>query len=348
MMKKIIVCDIGKKHVIVFCPEIRRHYTITTDEFKYLDIPELCDGMTIVIEDAHLRSQEENSLAQTYQIDELKEFKKKADLRNIEILCFPQKVTPKTRKIASLEFPDLSDKTDCNDTESIAYYLEKFPHILDSLKTFKPITLTEHEKSIKHIYDDRDSLTEDSNNARNSKYGIKTDYEDAVVKWLKKWTPKLAYSLPDDVREFAGLELNSKGNSLKTGLLNYTSDKFKFLYGVLNTILTPEGKLRVRSDRANLPIEDKYKVPHWKYAKKVYFGITPYHMKAGVTASNYKYHKRKAGSICKKSMSLESKKAIQSVEDVYDIREARNDADKKLRTLWRTMRFMVVDEGRKS
>ena len=333
------MCDIGKKHVIVFNPETRDHFTITADEFKYLDVPELCDGMIIVIEDAHLRSQEENSLAQTYQIDELKFFKERADSRNIEILCFPQKVTPKTRKIASLEFPDLREKTDFNDTRSIAYYLEKFPHVFDSLKTFKPITLAEHEESTKHIYEDRDALTEDSNEARNNNYGIKTDYDDAIVRWLKKWTPRLAYMLPDDVREFAGLELNRKGNALKSGLLNYTSDKFKFLYGVVNTIMTPSGKLRVRSDNGL--------VPYWKYAKKVYFGITPYHMKAGVTASNYKYHKRKAGSVCKKSMSLESKKAITCVEDVYDIREARNDSDKKLRTLWRTIRVMIVDEGRR-
>ena len=333
------MCDIGKKHVIVFNPETRDHFTITADEFKYLDVPELCDGMIIVIEDAHLRSQEENSLAQTYQIDELKFFKERADSRNIEILCFPQKVTPKTRKIASLEFPDLGEKTDFNDTRPIAYYLEKFPHVFDSLKTFKPITLAEHEESTKHIYEDRDALTEDSNEARNNNYGIKTDYDDAIVRWLKKWTPRLAYMLPDDVREFAGLELNRKGNALKSGLLNYTSDKFKFLYGVVNTIMTPSGKLRVRSDNGL--------VPYWKYAKKVYFGITPYHMKAGVTASNYKYHKRKAGSVCKKSMSLESKKAIQCVEDVYDIREARNDADKKLRVLWRTIRVMIVDEGRR-
>ena len=339
MKRKFIVCDIGKKHVIVFNPETRDHFTITADEFKYLDVPELCDGMIIVIEDAHLRSQEENSLAQTYQIDELKFFKERADSRNIEILCFPQKVTPKTRKIASLEFPDLVDKTDYNDTKSIAYYLEKFPHVFDSLKTFKPITLAEHEGSTKHIYEDRDVLTTDSNEARNNNYGIKTDYSDEIVKFLKRYSLKLATLLPDDVREFAGLELNRKGNALKSGLLNYTSDKFKFLYGVVNTIMTPSGKLRVRSDNGL--------VPYWKYAKKVYFGITPYHMKAGVTTSNYKYHKRKAGSVCKKSMSLESKKAIQCVEDVYDIREARNDADKKLRVLWRTIRVMIVDEGRR-
>ena len=336
-MKKFIICDIGKKHVIVFNPETREHHTITTEDFKYLDVPNLCDGMTIVIEDAHLRSQEENSLAQTYRIDELKEFKKKADSRNIEILCFPQKVTPKTRKIASLEFPHLIDKTDYNDTESISYYLEKFPHVFDSLKIFQPCTFAEHEHKTGHIYADRDSLTEDSNEARNNNYGIKTDYEDAIVKFLKRYSLKLATLLPDDVREFAGLEWNSKKNALKNDPQKYTSDKFKFLYGVVNTIMTPSGELRVRSDNG-LP-------PYWKYAKEVFFGITPYHMKAGVTASNYKYHKRKAGSVCKKSMSLESKKAIQCVEDVYDIREARNESDKKLRTLWRTLRKMIVEDG---
>ena len=338
-MKKFIICDIGKKHVIVFNPETREHHTITTEDFKYLDVPNLCDGMTIVIEDAHLRSQEENSLAQTYRIDELKEFKKKAESKNIEILCFPQKVTPKTRKIASLRkgFEFLLEKTDKNDTESIAYYLEQFPHIFNSLKVFKPMTLAEHEESTKHIYNDRDSLTEDSNEARNNNYGIKTDYEDAIVNWLKNYTPKLAYNLPDDVRQFAGLELNKMQNALKPAFLNYTTDKFKFLYGVVNTIMTPDGEPRLRSDIG--------KVPNWKYAKKVYFGITPYHMKAGVTASNYKYHKRKAGSVCKKSMSLESNKAVQCVEDVEDIREARNNADKKLRTLWRTIRKMIVEDG---
>ena len=215
--------------------------------------------------------------------------------------------------------------------------MEKFPHVFDSLKTFKPITLAEHEESTKHIYDDRDALTEDSNEARNNNYGIKTDYEDAIVKWLKKWTPKLSYNLPDDVKDFVGLELNGQGNALKPAFLNYTSDRFKFLYGVVNTIMKPNGELRLRSDN-NLPA-------YWKYAKQVYFGITPYHMKAGVTASNYKYHKRKAGSVCKKSMSLESKKAIQCIDDVYDIREARNDADKKLRILWRTIRKMIVEDG---
>ena len=121
-------------------------------------------------------------------------------------------------------------------------------------------------------------------------------------------------------------------------MINYTSDKLKFIYGVINTLIVPStGDLRVRSDIN--------KVPHWKYAKKVYFGLTPYHMHAGVTASNYKYHKRKAGSSCKKSMSLESKNAVKNLDDVREIREAMKESDRHLRDLWRTARKMIVEDG---
>ena len=336
-MKKFITSDIGKKQTTVYIPETKNHHTISTDQFLELNIPEM-NGHDIVIEDAHIRSQEDDSLAQSWTIDQLRQLRSVADSTGTEIFCFPQKVTPKTRKIASIGLrKELLEKTDMNDVESIAFYLHQFPEAYDALKVFNPVEYKTFEKTVSHIYNDRDALTLDANEARNNNYGIKTNYEDAIVVWLKRCSLKLASTLPDDVREFAGLEWNTKGNGLKNDPQKYSSDKFKFLYGIVNTIMTPSGKLRVRSDNGL--------VPFWKYAKEVYFGITPYHMKAGVTASNYKYHKRKAGSSCKKSMNLESKKAIQCIEDVHEIREARNNADKKLRTLWRTVRKMIVEDG---
>ncbi len=337
-MKKFIVCDIGKNFTHVYNPQSKNYYKIEHSDFIRLNIPELSDGVDLVIEDAHLRSQEENSLAQAFTIDQLIQLKNISVEKENTIRTFPQKVTPKARKIASLENPDLIEKTDQNDVESIAHYLINFPNAFRALKEFNPSTLSEHERRSSHIYADRNSLTEDSNTARNEKYGIKTSYDDAVTKWIKKYISILAFRLDNDTREFAGLELNSKGNALKPGLLNYTSDKLKFIYGVVNTILDPKtGKPRVRSDNG-LP-------PYWKYAKQVYFGITPYHMHAGVTASNYKYHKRKAGSSCKLSMSLESKNAIKSLDDVRKIKEEMSRSDKKLRTLWREVRKMIVEDG---
>ena len=337
-MNKFIVCDIGKKEVYVYVPESKNHYTISTDQFLELKIPEL-DGHDIVIEDAHLRSQEDDSLAQTWTIDQLKNLRILADLKRIEILCFPQKVSPKARKIASIAVDSkYLNKNDDTDTFSIAFYLQEFPEAYDALKVFDPVEYKTFEKDVTHIYADRDALTEDSNGARNQQYGIKTDYTDAVIEWIKKYLFKLASELDSDTREWAGIELNKNNSGLKDGLKKYTSSKLKFIYGIINTLIVPStGEPRVRSDIN--------KVPYWKYAKKVYFGLTPYHMHAGVTASNYKYHKRKAGSSCKKSMNLESKNAVKNLDDVREIREAMKESDRHLREFWRTARKMIVEDG---
>jgi len=337
-MNKFITCDIGKKETYVFVPETNNHYVISNEDFIQLNIPEL-NGQDIIIEDAHIRAQEDNSLAQSWTIEQLKQLRSCADSMNIEILCFPQKVTPKARKIASIGLREyLLAKSDPNDIESIAFYLQEFPEAYDALKIFDPVEYKTFEKKVSHIYVDRDALTEDSNGARNQQYGIKTDYSDAVVEWIKKYLFKLASELDSDTREWAGIELNKNNSGLKDGLKKYTSSKLKFIYGVINTLIVPStGDLRVRSDIN--------KVPYWKYAKKVYFGLTPYHMHAGVTASNYKYHKRKAGSSCKKSMSLESKNAVKNLDDVREIREAMKESDRHLRDLWRTARKMIVEDG---
>ena len=337
-MNKFITCDIGKKETYVFVPETKNHHIISNDEFIQLNVPEL-NGHDIVIEDAHIRAQEDNSLAQSWTIEQLKQLRSCADSMDIEILCFPQKVTPKARKTASIGLrEDLLAKSDPNDIESIAFYLQEFPESYDALKIFDPVEYKTFEKKVSHIYADRDALTEDSNGARNQQYGIKTDYSDAVVEWIKKYLFKLASELDSDTREWAGIELNKNNSGLKDGLKKYNSSKLKFIYGVINTLIVPStGDLRVRSDIN--------KVPYWKYAKKVYFGLTPYHMHAGVTASNYKYHKRKAGSSCKKSMSLESKNAVKNLDDVREIREAMIESDNHLRDLWRTARKMIVEDG---
>ena len=337
-MNKFITCDIGKKETYVFVPETKHHYVISNEDFIQLNIPEL-NGHDIVIEDAHIRAQEDDSLAQSWTIAQLRYLRSVADSKGVEILCFPQKVTPKARKIASIGLrEDLLEKTDKNDIESIAFYLQEFPEAYDALKVFDPVEYQTFEKKVSHIYADRDALTEDSNGARNQQYGIKTDHSDAVIEWIKKYLFRLASELDPDTREWAGIELNKNNSGLKDGLKKYTSSKLKFIYGVINTLIVPStGEPRVRSDIN--------KVPYWKYAKKVYFGLTPYHMHAGVTASNYKYHKRKAGSSCKKSMSLESKNAVKNLDDVREIREAMKESDRHLRDFWRTARKMIVEDG---
>ena len=339
-MNKFITCDIGKKETYVFVPETKHHYVISNEDFIQLNVPEL-NGHDIVIEDAHIRAQEDDSLAQSWTIDQLRRLRSVADSMGIEILCFPQKATPKARKIASIGLrEDLLPKSDPNDIESISFYLQEFPEAYATLKVFDPVEYKTFEETVSHIYADRDALTEDSNEARNKEYGIGTDPDmNHVSKWIKKYISVLASELDNETREFWKLGLNNKKTALLPGIIDYKSKSvLKQIYNVINTILDPKtGEPRLRSD-INKP-------PYWKYAKKVYFGLTPYHMHAGVTASNYKYHKRKAGSSCKKSMSLESKNAVKNLDDVREIREAMKESDRHLRDLWRTARKMIVEDG---
>lgn len=340
-----IVCDVGSCQLNVYDPTSKQHYNLTPDDFLNLNIPCLKDGMTIVIEDAHLRSREDDSMAHTYDIEQLKQIKLACDNRNVEILCFPQKSTPKARKIYSLDKETLIEKTDENDCEAIAFYLINFPNIFDSLKKWKPMTFGEHEERTKHLYKDRETLTLDSNLARNLKYGMGKNniYSNAVSEWIKKYITKLYSELDQETRDVFKLGLNRKGNALQDNIVNYTNETvLKQIYNVVNTILTPDGKPRVRSDIG--------KVPHWRYAKEVYFGLTPYHQHAGVTASNYKWHKRRMGSNCKLTMTFEdngTKKVntVKSTEDVKTIREEMKRSDRSLRTLWRTVRKMIVEDG---
>ena len=338
-MNKFITCDIGKKETYVFVPETKHHYVISNEDFIQLNVPEL-NGHDIVIEDAHIRAQEDDSLAQSWTIDQLRRLRSVADSMGIEILCFPQKATPKARKIASIGLrEDLLPKSDPNDIESISFYLQEFPEAYATLKVFDPVEYKTFEETVSHIYADRDALTEDSNEARNKEYGIGTDPDmNHVSKWIKKYISVLASELDNETREFWKLGLNNKKTALLPGIIDYKSKSvLKQIYNVINTILDPKtGEPRLRSD-INKP-------PYWKYAKKVYFGLTPYHMHAGVTASNYKYHKRKAGSSCKKSMSLESKNAIKNLDDVREMRGAMKESERHLRDFWRTARKMIVED----
>lgn len=336
---KLFVLDCGQCGSHVFDNTLEKYYQIEHKDVIDLNIPNLSSGDLLVVEEAHMRSQEKNSLAQPFKYEQLKKLDYNARQKNIVIKLFPQKSTPTARKIASLEYPELLEKTDENDVKAIAYFLTNSPQSFSTLKKFSPMTLEEYIKTSQYIFDSRNELNQDINLARNQVYGLKENgYSDAVSQWIKKYALILASKLGDkNVCEFVGLEFNSKGNSLKENVKNYKSEKLKFLYSVVNTILTPSGNLRVRPDNGL--------VPYWKYAQKVYFAMTPYHMGGGVTASNYKYHKRKASSPCKHSLSLESKNAMKNLDDYNEIKKARTESDKKLRTVWRTVRHMIVEEG---
>ena len=79
-MKNFIVCDIGKKITHVYNPRTKNIYKIEHRDFINLNIPELESGDAIIIEDAHIRTQEENSLAQAFKLEELQYLGKNAEM----------------------------------------------------------------------------------------------------------------------------------------------------------------------------------------------------------------------------------------------------------------------------
>ena len=65
-----------------------------------LNIAGLKKGDTLVVEDAHLRESHRYTLAQPFNFEQLTQLKENAEEMGIILLLFPQKSTPKTRKLA--------------------------------------------------------------------------------------------------------------------------------------------------------------------------------------------------------------------------------------------------------
>ena len=141
--------------------------------------------------------------------------------------------------------------------------------------------------------------------------------------------------------EAIGLKFDKKGN-IKIAVPNR-------IYTLVHSILRPNGELRVRPDRVNLDIDEKDKVPHWKYIKAHYLGCKPYHMNQGVAASNYKHWMRKAVSKYaypnKSSANATDFQVGMSYEELVKLKEARTKVDKMTQTIWYALRKMIVEDS---
>ena len=279
-----------------------------------LNIPGLQDGDTIVIEDAHVRTRERLSKAQPFSLNELRLFNKNANKRNVSIRLFPQMSTPKAR-----DFAGGVEKNDINDVQAIAAYLQAQPNIMKTLKHFKPVSLDEYRSDKGSIWEDKDCLSEDINNARSFAYGDPKagDFSDAVTEWIDANIKDLYNKLTEHEQEMLQMKIVYKGKPKER--IDYNRGR---LYTCVATLIRAEGGLRLRSDVG--------KVPFWKYVKDNYFGMTPYHMKGGVAASNVKYHWRRHASGYAKT----KRTAIIEGGKYQDFTEARSQFDKDLRKLW--------------
>ena len=323
----------GKVHVYDSGNDIF-HGKLPEENLINLNIEGLQEGDTLVVEDSHLRESHRFTMAQPYNFDQLTQLKENAKEKGITLLLFPQKSTPKTRKLAGL---GENDKTDEADTKAIANFLLKDRSAFYSLKEFTPTRLTDFQEKNNPIFDYIQQCNEDINPAKTSGYGFdkKIPYKDEVSKWIEDWKIKLTEYLGGDIELIEAIGLKYlKNGTLKVEVPNR-------IYTLVHSILRPDGTLRVRSDIGL--------VPNWRYIKAHYLGCKPYHMKQGVAASNYKHWMRRAVSDYaypgKKSGNSSDFQIGMSFEELSELKEARTKVDKMTQKIWYALRKMIVEDG---
>ena len=299
-----------------------------------LNIKGLKRGDSVVVECAHLRESHRFTMAQPFNFEQLTQLKKNAEEMGITLLLFPQKSTPKTRKLSGL---GNDDKTDEADTKAIANFLLKDRSAFYSLKEFVPTRLTDFQEKNNPIFDYIQQCNEDINPAKTSGYGFdkKIPYEDEISKWIKKYALRIAEYLDGDIEliEAIGLKFDKK-NNIKIAVPNR-------IYTLVHSIFRPNGELRVRPDLGL--------VPNWKYIKAHYLGCKPFHMNQGVAASNYKHWMRRAVSDYsypdKSSANATDFQIGMSYEELALLKEARTKVDKMTQTIWYALRKMIIEDG---
>ena len=310
------------------------HGKLPEENLINLNIPGLKKGDSLVVECAHLRESHRYTLAQPFNFDQLTQLKENAKEKGITLLLFPQKSTPKTRKLAGL---GENDKTDEADTKAIAQFLLKDRSAFYALKDFSHTRLTDYQDKDNYIFDYIQESTRDLNPPKTAGYGFgKNQYEDNVSRWIKKYALKLTEYLDGDLEliEAIGLKFDKKG-TLKVAVPNR-------IYTLVHSIIRPyTDELRIRHDVGL--------VPEWKYIKAHYLGCKPFHMNQGVAASNYKHWMRIAVSEYafpgKKNSNTTDFQVGMSYEELAKLKKARTKVDKMTQKIWYALRKMIVEDG---
>ena len=211
----IFTADIGQGKAHFYDSGANKFYGKRNDiDLIDINIPGINSGDFLVVEDAHLRESHKNTLAQPFSFEQLKRLENNARKKGIELLAFPQKSTPKARKLAGY---DSDSKTDEADTKAIAQFLTNDQEAFRCLKTFVPTRLEDYQKQNQHNFEYIQQANEDINPAKSSEYGFgNIDYEDEVSKWIKKYSLRICEYLgcDEELMEVIGLSFDKKGKSV--------------------------------------------------------------------------------------------------------------------------------------
>ena len=362
----LFTADVGQNSVHVYDSTNDKFYgKLPQNKLIELDIEGIKRGDILVIEDAHLRERVEGgkSVAHAFGFNSLKRLYDNAQLKGITIKLFPHKKTPVTRRLAGYD-PELIKKnkkfmekynisTDEADVRSIAQFLKRDAAAFRCLKNFIPIREEQYHKENEHVFDYISEANIDINTARTQGYGFDEyyDYDDAPSQFIKNQKYELCKRLTQDDgifdsgdNEFEGEELMAalglKYAAKGKGKLNKISSESR-LYTLVSSFLRPNGELRERGFPPGHKYYGQKMFPNWKFVKANYLGLKPFHMKAGVAASNYKQHMRPGVSNFKGktlAVSMEDK-------DYFYFKDERRRVDKMIYKIWKVLRKMIYEDG---
>ena len=331
------------------------HEKLRLGNFINLDVPNLGEGDTLVVECAHLREWHKNTMAQPLTFDELTKFKQNCEENGVEVKLFPQNSSPKARKLAGYESEKDNAKfkrlygisTDEADTRSMALFLLNNENAFDSLKEFFPTRMEEFQEKSDPIFEYIQEANDDINPAKSQGYGFSTkeefkEYKDEVSEWIVANVDKIVDRFNNDpkVMNLLGLKRLKPTKKDPEGKLKVETPSR--IYTLTTTILRPDGTLRFRKDNG-LPA-------YWQYVKANLLGCKPYHSRQGVIASNYKHwirpnvseyqHPDKiSGEISKNSSDI---RVGMGYEEIRKLNRARTKVDKLTQEVWYVLRGMIV------
>ena len=307
-------------------------------DWKRLNIPGLQAGDILLTEDAHTIPQTRKSMSQPCTYEENVEIAMLARAKGVEIRTMSQKQTAslrsKYRESINQEYPkyvhllekaqqDL-DKNEAIDLLAWSFHIADHPGIIQRFKRFNPREQDEHSADRELVWAERDMLNVDLNVARTG--GPKLCYRhenDEISQWITSNIETIESALTEEQLETLNWKVVHRGKPEAR-----VDDKpQKRLYTLLATLMQPDGSPRLRPGIG--------KLPHWKYVKQVFFGMTPFHDKAGVAASNVKWWWRMFASPFPKG-------AVHRHADDQGFRAGRAYMDRQIRDIWRTLRSLVI------
>tara|TARA_S200002703_G_scaffold136682_1_gene126138 strand:+ start:75 stop:1322 length:1248 start_codon:yes stop_codon:yes gene_type:complete len=323
-------CEFMKKNklknlITIDCGSDGNHYFDHT-QFKeskkishgdLLKLPYKYKNTVLVSEIAHFdRPRTMQSFAQPFTKEELIQFKDACVKNNNHLRLFPERQTPKACAFAE------NEKSDELDPISIFKYLNKYPHLINSLKkpseTYEPSLLQMEGWKFKN------NMNQFLNYARRNNYG-KSSKNDPIRNFILIHLNEILSNV--DENAITSFNLNSKIEDKInwTGVFSVVSPMFEFS---MNEDFNVSYKYKLR-EFTNNPAG-------WRFVSKHVFEFTPNHGRGGTARSNLKFHNFRTFmrlNAEKYGLHFPSKGRKLSGKDKFDFDEKENHFFKHMQKL---------------